>query len=106
MALSSFWQLARHWQQDKAAKLEMSCEAGSLHIQLNAMLGNSDLLHFHRPSAPPCKRKSLSQLRRQECMRHAAKTNVEEPKSRQTFSAERSSLLEKKLRNKKNILRT
>ena len=98
VALSSFWQLARHWQQGKAAKLEMSCEAGSLHIQLNAKLGNSDLLHFHRPSAPPCKRKSPSQLRRQECRRHAAKTDVEEAKSKQSLSAERSLLLENKLR--------
>ena len=40
MALASFWQLARHWQQGEAAKLEMSCEAGSLNIQLNPKLGH------------------------------------------------------------------
>ena len=34
VALSSFWQLARHWQQGEAAKLEISCEAGSLSSQL------------------------------------------------------------------------
>ena len=34
VALASFWHLARHWQQGEAAKLEMSCEAGSLNIQV------------------------------------------------------------------------
>ena len=60
VALASFWQLARHWQQGEAAKLEMSCEAGSLNIQLNAKFGHPDLLQFHHPSAPPCKKKSPS----------------------------------------------
>ena len=32
--LASFWHLARHWQQGEAANLEMSCEAGSLSLQL------------------------------------------------------------------------
>ena len=40
MALASFWHLARHWQQGEAAQLEMSCEAGSLNIQLNPKLGH------------------------------------------------------------------
>ena len=77
VALASFWQLTRHWQQGEIAKLEMSCEAGSLNIQLNAKLGHPDLLHFHHPSAPPCKKKSHSQPRRQERGHHAAKPNVE-----------------------------
>ena len=73
VALASFWHLARYyWQQGEAAKLEMSCEAESLTIQLNPKLGHPDLFHFHHPSAPPCKRKSPSQLRRQERGRHAA----------------------------------
>ena len=80
VALASFWQLVRHWQHGEIAKLEMSCEAGSLNIQKKANLGHPDLLHFHHPSAPPCKTKSPSQLRRQERTRHAAKTNVEEAK--------------------------
>ena len=87
VALASFWQLARHRQQCEAAKLETSCEAGSLHIQLNAKLGHPDLLHFHHPSAPPCTRKSPSQLRRQERRRHVAKTNVDIAKSTQNLSA-------------------
>ena len=57
-------------------------------LHLNAKLGHSDLLHFHCPSAPPCKRKSPSQLRRQECRRHAAKINVEEAKPTQNLRAE------------------
>ena len=41
VALASFWHLARYyWQQGEAAKLEMSCEAGSLNIQLNPKLGH------------------------------------------------------------------
>ena len=28
VALATFWQLARYWQQDEAAKLKLSCEAG------------------------------------------------------------------------------
>ena len=88
MALSSFWQLARHWQQGEAAKLDMSCEAGSLNIQQNAKLGHPDLLHFHNPSAHPCKTKSPSQLCQQERRRHAAKTNVEEAKLTQKCYAD------------------
>ena len=57
-------------------------------LHLNAKFGHSDLFHVHRPSAPPCKRKSPSQLRRQECRRHAAKINVEEAKPTQNLRAE------------------
>ena len=53
VAFASFWQLARHWQQREAAKLEISCEAGSLNIKLNAKLGHPDLLQFYHLSAPP-----------------------------------------------------
>ena len=81
VVLRSFWQLTRHWQQDENEKLEMSCESGSLNIQLNAKLGHPDLLPFHHLSAPPCKRKSPLQLCQQEPRRHAAKANVEEAKS-------------------------
>ena len=66
----------------------MFCEAGSLNIYLNAKLRHSDLLDFYYPSAPHCKRKSTSQLRRQERRHHAAKTNVEEAKSTQNLRAE------------------
>ena len=88
VALASFWQLTRHLQQGQAAKLEMSCEAGSLNIQLNAKLGQPDLLHFHHPSACPCKRKSSSQLRWQKRRHHAAKMYIEEAKSTQNVCAE------------------
>ena len=70
VALVNFWQLARHWKQGESAKLELSCEAGSLNLQLTAKLGHPDLEHFPPPSMPPppasWKRKSPSQVRRQE----------------------------------------
>ena len=80
VALASFWQLTRHCQQNETAKLKMSCKAGSLNIQVNAKLGHPNLLHFHQPAVPACKRKSPSQLPRQESRRHAATTNDEEAK--------------------------
>ena len=42
VVLASFWQLARHWQHGEAAKLKLSCEAGSLKIQLNAMINTEN----------------------------------------------------------------
>ena len=42
IAVSSFWQLARHWNQGEKAKLESSCENGNLHMQLSAVLGHPD----------------------------------------------------------------
>ena len=68
---------AKHWQQSEAAKLEISCEDGSLNIQLNAKLTQLDILHFYHPSSPSCKRKCHSQLRWQERRRHAARINVD-----------------------------
>ena len=88
VALASFWQLARHWKHGEAAALDMSCEAGSHNIQQNAKLGHPDLLHFHNPSAHPCKTKYPSQLCQQERRRHAAKTNVEDAKSTRNLSTE------------------
>ena len=87
VALASFWQLARHWKQGEAAKLELSCDAGSLNIQLNAKLGHPDLLHFNHPSQPPCKRKSASKLRRQERRRHEAEIKAQEDDSTQEVTA-------------------
>ena len=78
VAASSFWQLARHWNQGAKAKLELSCEDGNLHLQLSAVLGHPDQPHFPHPPPshpphtlppsppPPSKKKSPSQLRRQE----------------------------------------
>ena len=66
----------------------MSCEAGSLNIQLHAKPGHPDLLHFHHLSALPCKIKSPSQLRQQGRRRHAAKAKVEEANSTQNLIAE------------------
>ena len=69
IAVSSFWQLARHWKSGQAAKLELECEGGNLNLQLSARLGPPDNVHFPAPHSVPaqssCKRKSPSQLRRQ-----------------------------------------
>ena len=58
VSVSSFWQLARHWKSGGKAKLELTCEDGSLHIQLSAVLGDPDQPHFphpppHHPPHPP-----------------------------------------------------
>ena len=74
VAVASFWQLARHWNKGEKAKLELVCEDGSLHMQLSASLGHPDEPHFPQP--PPStsftKKKSPSQLRRQERCRQEA----------------------------------
>ena len=80
VAVSSFWQLARHWKSGEKAKLELACEGGNLHLQLSAVLGHPDHIHFPAPSPAPscsplpasCKRKSPSQIRRQERRRKEA----------------------------------
>ena len=50
VAFASFWQLARHWNQGDKAKLELSCEDGSLQMQLSVVLGHPKKLHFPHPS--------------------------------------------------------
>ena len=67
VALASFWQIPRHWKPGDTAKLELLCEAGSLHMQLTAKLGHPDQPHY--PSSTlqqPLKKKSPSQMRGQE----------------------------------------
>ena len=92
VALGSFWQLARHWNQGGKAKLELSCEDGNLHMQLSAVLGHPDQLLFphppphHHPPPPPFfppqkKKKSPSQLRWQERQKQEALARAEEAAS-------------------------
>ena len=99
VAVNSFWQLARHWNQGGKAKLELSCEDGNLHMQLSAVLGHPDQPHFPHPpphhqhppphSFPPQKkRKSPSQLRRQERRKQEALARAEEAESAPTEEAE------------------
>ena len=84
LALGSFWQLARHWKMGDTAKLELTCEGGNLQMNFSAKLGHPDLQHFQQEKSPPsstspfvtspplsCKRKTPSQLRRQERRRRA-----------------------------------
>jgi hypothetical protein len=94
VAVSSFWQLARHWNQDDKAKLELSCEGGTLQLQLSAVLGHQERPHFlHPPSShppppvhppppsvqPKQKNKSPSKIRRQERWHiEASKSNKED----------------------------
>ena len=67
VAVKSFWQLARHWKQGEKAKLKLLCEGGSFCMELSAVLGHPDQLHFphsppqHAPS-PPAKKKSTSEI--------------------------------------------
>ena len=86
VAVSSFWQLARHWKQGGKAKLELACKDGNLHLQLSAVLGHPDHPHFPYPPPPPSptpspsvlkKKKSPSQLRRQERRRQEALARAE-----------------------------
>ena len=85
LALGSFWQLARHWKMGDTAKLELTCEGGNLQMNFSAKLGHPDLQHFQQEKSPPsptspfvtspslsCKRKTPSQLRRQDRRRRAA----------------------------------
>ena len=75
VAQDSFWQFARFWKTGVAAKFEMSCENGFLEMNMSAVIGHPDNMHFPPPpifpSVPPTphfiKRKSPSKLRRQVC---------------------------------------
>ena len=100
VAVSSFWQLARHWNQGDKAKLELSCENRSLHMQLSAVLGHPDQPHFphppppHSPPHPPPpsfppvpKKKSPSQLRRQERRQYEASINSQRAASKESASS-------------------
>ena len=78
VAVSSFWQLARHWKSGGKAKLELACEDGSLQMHLSAVLGHPHQPQFPHPPHPPPfhpipkKNKALSQLRLQERRRKEA----------------------------------
>ena len=94
MAVKSFWQLARHWNQGAKDKLEVSCDDGNLHMYLSTVLGHPDQPHFphppphHQPlhSFPPeKKRKSPSQLRRQERRKQEALGRAEEAASQEEY---------------------
>ena len=69
VALSHFWQFASHWKRGAKAKLQLSCEAGKLLLEFSAELGHPEDTHFPKTSV---KKKSPSQLRRQERRRQEA----------------------------------
>ena len=83
VAVSSFWQLARHWKSGQKAKLELACEDGNLLLQLSASLGHPDLANFPNPPCPPppssCNKKSPSQLRRKERRKEEALAKAQKP---------------------------
>ena len=99
VAVTSFWQLARHWNQGDKARLELSCEDGNLHMQLSAVLGHPDQPHFPRPPPPqapfppPKKSKSPSQLRRQERRQGEALTKAENAASPSHITKESDTVL-------------
>ena len=99
VAVTSFWQLARHWKQGDKARLELSCEDGNLHMQLSAVLGHPDQPHFPRPPPPqapfppPKRRKSPSQLRRQERRQAEALTKAENAASQSHITKESDKVL-------------
>ena len=73
VAVNSFWQFARFWRNGETAKFEMSCENGTIEMNISSKLGHPDLLHFPPPPPPPptippppFKRKNASQLQRKE----------------------------------------
>ena len=86
VAVATFWQLARHWKNGDKAKLELSCEGESLHIQLSARLGPPEQQHFPDPPPiiPPVKKKSPSQLRRQERRRQDANSKTKPPATKES----------------------
>ena len=89
VTLSSFWQLARHWEEGNDAKLELKCEDGNLQMHMSASLGHPDKLHFPDPlppSEPFKKKKTPSQLRRQEFRREEALSKSDMSKSFQESS--------------------
>ena len=94
--MATFWQLARHWKNGDKAKLELSCE--SLHIQLSARLGPPELQHFPDPPPiiPSVKKKSPSQLRRQERRRQEAlsKSNMATTKEPEQDATENITVFE------------
>ena len=84
IAVSSFWQLARHWRSGQKAKLERECEDGNLHLQLLAKLAHPDHEHFPNPPCPPPNpsyKKSPSQLRQRERRREEATSRAEKSHS-------------------------
>ena len=99
VAVSSFWQLARHWKQGEKASLQLSCEDGTLHIQLSADLGHPEEPHFPQSPQTPqtlhpsCKRKSPSQLRRQERRKSEA---ISKAANKMPFEAADNSVKESK----------
>ena len=52
VASHSFWQFARLWKNGETSKFEISCENGTLEMNISAKLGHLDHLHFPSPPLP------------------------------------------------------
>ena len=106
VAVATFWQLARHWKNGDKAKLELSCEGESLHIQLSARLGPPEQQHFPDPPQiiPSVKKKSPSQLHRQERRRQEAlsKANLTTTKESDQYAIEHITVVEETEKSKEN----
>ena len=107
VAVATFWQLARHWKNGDKAKLELlSCEGESLYIQLSARLGPPEQQHFPDPPQiiPSVKKKSPSQLRRQERRRQEAlsKANLTTNKESDQNASDHITVVEETKKSKEN----
>ena len=107
VAVATFWQLARHWKNGDKAKLELlSCEGESLYIQLSARLGPPEQQHFPDPPQiiPSVKKKSPSQLRRQERRRQEtlSKANLAKSKESDQDASKHITVVEEAEKSKEN----
>ena len=73
VTLSHFWQFVTHWKYEHKANLNISCEAGKLHLEFSANLDHPDLQHFTMPTT---KNLSPSKLRRKERRKDTKETNT------------------------------
>ena len=70
-ALASFWEFARIWKSGKKCKFTLSCDGGVGEIHLVAGLGAAEEPHFPFHGSRAQRKKTPSQLRREERRRNA-----------------------------------
>ena len=83
VAIAGFWPITKHWKNRDKAKIELSCDAGSLHIQLSAILGHPDQPHFPHPPFPSFTRKEAAS-RVEETVNYLVKETESKPLEKNT----------------------
>ena len=68
-ALANFWEFVKIWKSGKKCKLLLTCDGGHGRVELVAELGAAEDPHFPPPQNKR-KKKTPSQLRREERMRN------------------------------------